>query len=114
MNYIDIAFLILFAAVMIRGFFRGFVKEAISVAGLFFAYFGGMYAISKVSGSYYLKMFHNEEAGKIIIFTGVFILIVIIFAVISIIITKILNLLQLGVCNRAGGFFLRELKPLSF
>ncbi|MCL4497387.1 MAG: CvpA family protein [Deltaproteobacteria bacterium] len=114
MNYIDIAFLILFAAVMIRGFFRGFVKEAISVAGLFFAYFGGMYAISKVSGSYYLKMFHNEEAGKIIIFTGVFILIVIVFAVISIIITKILNLLQLGVCNRAGGFFLRELKPLSF
>jgi Colicin V production protein. len=39
MNYIDIAFLILFAVIMIRGFFRGFVKEAISIAGLFFCLF---------------------------------------------------------------------------
>lgn len=114
MTYINIAFLILFAVIMIRGFFRGFVKEAVSLAGLFFAYFGGMYAISKVSSSYYIKIFHNEDIGKIIIFAVVFILVVIVFAVISIIITKILNLLQLGFCNRVGGFFLRELKPLYF
>lgn len=114
MIYINIAFLILFAVVMIRGFFRGFVKEAISLAGLFFAYFGGMYAMSKVSNSDYLKIFHNLEAGKIIVFAVAFIAIVIIFAIISIIITKIINLLQLGFCNRAGGFFLPESKPLYF
>ena len=99
---------------MIRGFFRGFVKEVISLGGLFFAYFGGMYAISKISNSYYIKIFRNEEAGKIIVFAVAFILVVIVFAVISLTITKILNLLQLGFCNRLGGFFLRGLKPLYF
>lgn len=111
MSYIDIAFLVLFIIIMIRGFFRGFVKEAISLVGVFFAYFAGEYADSKVHGSYYIKLFHNEEIAKIIIFAGVFIAIVIVFALISLIITKILNLLQLGFWNSIGGFFLPELRP---
>ena len=111
MSHIDIAFLVLFIIVMVRGFFRGFVKEAISLIGVFFAYFGAEYADSKVNGSYYIKWFHNEEIGKIIIFAGIFISIVIAFALISLIITKILNLLQLGFWNSIGGFFLPELKP---
>jgi Colicin V production protein. len=40
MSYIDIAFLVLFIAIMIRGFFRGFIKEAISLLGVFAAYLG--------------------------------------------------------------------------
>ncbi len=114
MTYINIAFLILFAVVMIRGFFRGFVKEAVSAAGIFFAYFGGIYAMSNISGSYYIKIFHNEDIGKVVIFAIAFILVVIVFAVISTVITKILHLLQLGFFNRAGGFFLRGLKPRYF
>ncbi len=111
MSYIDIAFLILFIALMIRGFFRGFIKEAISLLGVFVAYFGAIYISSKANGSYYIiKLFHNQEIGKIIIFSGIFIFIIIIFALISLIITKIINLLQLGFCNRLGGFFLPELK----
>ncbi|MHB1660849.1 MAG: CvpA family protein [bacterium] len=112
MSHIDIAFLVLFIVIMIRGFFRGFVKEAISLIGVVFAYFGAVYISSKANGSYYIKMFHNEEIGKIIIFAGIFISIIIIFAAISLIITKILNLLQLGFWNSIGGFFLPELRPL--
>ncbi len=113
MSYIDIAFLVLFIAIMIRGFFRGFIKEAISLLGVFVAYFGAIYLSSKADGaySYYIaKLFHNEEIEKIIIFSGIFIAIIIVFALISLIITKIINLLQLGFCNRLGGFFLPELK----
>ncbi|MHB8232977.1 MAG: CvpA family protein [bacterium] len=110
MSHIDIAFLVLFIIIMIRGFFRGFVKEAISLMGVFFAYFGAMYVSSKANGSsyYYVKFFHNKEIGEIIIFAGVFISIIIIFAVISLIITKILKLLQLGFWNSLSGFFLPE------
>ena len=113
MSYIDIAFSVLFIAIMIRGFFRGFIKEAISLLGVFVAYFGAIYLSSKAYGaySYYIfKLFHNEELGKIIIFSGIFIAILIVFALISLIITKIINLLQLGFCNMLGGFFLPELK----
>jgi membrane protein required for colicin V production len=106
MSYIDIAFLVLFIAIMIRGFFRGFIKEAISLLGVFAAYLGATYA----SSHYIAKPFHNEEIGKIIIFSGVFVAVVIVFALISLIITKIINLLKLGFCNRLGGFFLPELK----
>ena len=114
MSYIDIAFLVLFIAIMIRGFFRGFIKEAISLLGVFVAYFGAIYLSSKADGAYYsyyiAQLFHNKEIGKIIIFFGIFIAIIIVFALISLIITKIINLLQLGFCNRLGGFFLPESK----
>ncbi len=114
MSYIDIAFLVLFVAIMIRGFFRGFIKEAISLFGVFVAYFGAIYVSSKTGGTYYFYyisgLFHSKEIGKIVIFSGIFIFIIIIFALISFIITKIINLLKLGFCNRLGGFFLPELK----
>ncbi len=106
MSYIDIAFLIIFIIIMIRGFFRGFIKEAISLAGVFFAYFGALYISSKVKSTYYINVIHDKEIGRIVIFAGAFIFIIIIFAVISLMITKIVNLLKLGLCNRISGFFL--------
>ncbi len=118
MSYLDIAFLIFFIAVMIRGFFRGFIKEAISLLGVFFAYFGAYYVSSKFYNSYYFqyitRRIHNEETGKIIIFSGAFLFIIIIFALISLILTKIINLIRLGFYNRLGGFFLPELKLFYF
>ena len=114
MNYLDIAFLVFFAIFMIRGFFRGFIKEAISILGVFFAFLGASYVISKYYNSYYLKSvtqrFNNEEVGKIVIFSAVFLLIVIIFAIVSFVLTKIINLIKLGFYNRIGGFFLPESK----
>lgn len=117
MVYIDIAFLILFAAIMIRGLFRGFVKEAISLVGLFAAYFAGIYALSNINSPYYrycVRFLHNDEAGRIVVFSAAFIAVLIVFAIISILMTKILNLLQLGFCNRVAGFFLPASRLLFF
>ncbi len=111
-TYVDIAFLVLFALVMIRGFFRGFIKEAISLVGLFCAYLGGAYAVSMISNPKYVAMFHNEEAGKIIVFVVAFIAIVLIFSIIAALITRVMHSLRLGFYNGAGGFFLPELRPL--
>ncbi len=108
MSYIDIAFLVLFAAMAIRGFFRGFVKEAISLIGIISAYFAAIYASSNVHG---FKPVHNEEIGKIIVFLIVLVSVIIIFALIAFALTKIINFLKFGICNSIGGFFLLELKP---
>ncbi|MCL6120772.1 MAG: CvpA family protein [Deltaproteobacteria bacterium] len=118
MSYLDIAFLVFFVIIMIRGFFRGFIKEAISILGVFFAYYGASYVTSKYYDSYYLSgiahRFNNQEFGKIAVFTAVFLLTVIVFAVISFVLTKIIDLVRLGFCNRMGGFFLPELKPFYY
>ena len=118
MSYLDIAFLVFFVIIMIRGFFRGFIKEAISIFGIFFAYYGASYVTSKYYDSYYLSgiahRFNNQEFGKIAVFTAVFLLTVIVFAVISFVLTKIIDLVRLGFCNRMGGFFLPELKPFYY
>ena len=109
MSYLDIAFLVFFVIIMIRGFFRGFIKEAISILGIFFAYYGASYVTSKYYDSYYLSgiahRFSNQEFGKIVVFTAVFLLTVIVFAVISFVLTKIIDLVKLGFYNRMGGFF---------
>ena len=114
MSYLDIAFLVFFIIIMIRGFFRGFIKEAISILGVFFAYYGASYVTSKYYDSYYLsniaQRFNNQEYGKIAVFAAVFLLILIIFALISFTLTKIIDLVKLGFYNRMGGFFLPELK----
>ena len=118
MSYLDIAFLVFFVVIMIRGFFRGFIKEAISILGVFIAYYGASYATSKYYGSHYLSFipqrFNSQEYGKIAVFTAVFLLTVIVFAIISFILTKIIDLVRLGFYNRMGGFFLPELKPFYY
>ncbi len=82
MSYINIFFLIIFAAVMIRGFFRGLIKEALSLGGLFIAFFGSGYAVyilTGTSGYDYIKVFHNETITKILIFIAFFVVIMVFF-----------------------------------
>lgn len=115
MSYIDIFFLIIFAAIMIRGFFRGLIREALSLGGLFIAFFGSGYAVyilTGTSGYDYIKIFHNETITKILIFIAFFVVIMVFFAVISALLTKFLKLINLGLFNRIGGFFLPGLRRL--
>lgn len=109
----DIAFLAIFAIMMARGFFRGLVKEAISLAGVFFAYFGSFYISDNYGNNFRIPGIHNADIVNIIIFTCAFFAIMLLFALLSMAVTGILNLLKLGFCNRIGGFFLPELR-LSF
>lgn len=113
MYYMDIAFLSIFAVMMARGFFRGLVKEAISFVGMFFAYFASVYISDNFGHIYRIPGIQNADAESIIIFSCSFFAIMLAFALISMAITGIINLLKLGFCNRLGGFFLQESRPSS-
>ncbi len=115
--YINIIILIIMLAAMVRGFFRGFVKEVLSLIGLVAAIFAGHYAVENFS-KFHLAYFNfinnikNYEVKEIVIFVSVFIIVSLVFAVISFLITKLLDILMLGFVNKIGGFFLQESKFL--
>ncbi len=108
MFYINIIFLVLLALAMIRGFFRGLVKEIVSLISLFLAYIAADYFVFGESGVHIFNFSGNKEIDKIAFFWGVFLAIIIILSIMSYIITKIINLVKLGFFNRVGGFFLPE------
>lgn len=115
--YINIIILVIMLVAMVRGFFRGFAKEILSLIGLVAAFFGGYYAaenFSKFHLAYFdfINNIKNYEIREIIIFVSIFIIISLIFAVISFLITKLLDILMLGFVNKIGGFFLQESKFL--
>jgi membrane protein required for colicin V production len=102
---------------MIRGFFRGFAKELLSLIGLAAAFFAGYYAaenFDKFHLAYFdfINNIKNYEVKEIIIFVSVFIIVSLVFAVISFLLTKLLDILLLGFINKIGGFFLQESKFL--
>lgn len=106
MNYVDILLLIPLAYGLIRGLFKGLIHEIASLAsiviGLLLAYhFSDDLAL-------FLSNQLNEDGAwvKILAYLLIFVGVAIILQVISYIITKMLNLLALGMINRLlGGIF---------
>lgn len=106
MNYVDILLLIPLAYGLIRGLLKGLIHEIASLAsiviGLLLAYhFSDDLAL-------FLSNQLNEDGGwvKILAYLLIFVGVAIILQVISYIITKMLNLLALGMINRLlGGIF---------
>lgn len=103
---------------VIRGFLRGLVREVLSLIGLVVAYFGAYY-ITFYTNIQYTNFssfynFHNITIEKAAIFIAAFILIIILFAVFSLIITKILNILMLDFCNRMSGAIFAAIKTIVF
>ena len=113
--YIDIIIFIIMLAAMIRGFFRGLAKEVLSLAGLGAAFFAAYYMaenFGRMHPAYlnFINNIKNYDVREIIIFASVFIIVGLIFSIISFLITKLLDLLMLGFVNKIGGFFLQESK----
>ncbi len=102
MNLFDIVIVIIFGFCLIRGFFRGFIKEASSIVGVL----GGFYA----AYSYYME-FAKPLSGWIsdksylyivsflIVFCGVFLII----SILGVVIKYILNIAFLGWVDRICG-----------
>ena len=102
MNLFDIVIVIIFGFCLIRGFFRGFIKEASSIVGVF----GGFYA----AYSYYME-FAKPLSGWIsdksylyivsflIVFCGVFLII----SILGVVIKYVLNIAFLGWVDRICG-----------
>ncbi|MBA3019155.1 MAG: CvpA family protein [Proteobacteria bacterium] len=102
MNLFDILIVIIFGFCLIRGFFRGFIKEASSIIGVL----GGFYA----AYSYYME-FAKPLSGWIsdksylyivsflIVFCGVFLIV----SILGVVIKYILNIAFLGWVDRICG-----------
>jgi len=102
MNSFDIAIIIIFSFCMIRGFFRGLIKELSSIVGVL----GGFYA----AYTYYMQIavhflpwIKNDSYRYIICFLLIFCVVFIIISILGIIIKYILNIAFLGWIDRICG-----------
>ncbi len=102
MNQFDILIVIIFGFCLIRGFFRGFIKEVSSVIGVL----GGFYAaytyymdFSKLLSGWISDKSYLYIISFLIVFCGVFFII----SIIGVVIKYILNIAFLGWIDRICG-----------
>ncbi len=102
MNPFDILIVIIFGFCLIRGFFRGFIKEVSSIIGVL----GGFYAaytyymnLAKPLSGWILDESYLYIISFLIIFCGVFLII----SIVGVVIKYILNIAFLGLIDRICG-----------
>jgi len=102
MNPFDILIVIIFGFCLIRGFFRGFIKEVSSIIGVL----GGFYAaytyymnLAKPLSGWILDKSYLYIISFLIIFCGVFLII----SIVGVVIKYILNIAFLGLIDRICG-----------
>jgi len=111
MNPFDIVIVVIFGFCLIRGTFRGLVKEVSSIVGVF----GGFYAAYTYYGrvAVYLKDWFTDSAYlNIISFLVVFCVVFLVISVLGVVIKYIMNIAFLGWADRIGGAFFGILKAL--
>ncbi len=102
MNTFDIVIIIIFGFCMIRGFFRGLIKELSSIIGVL----GGFYA----AYTYYMQVaiplsgwIQNDSYRNILSFLIIFCAVFLIISILGVIIKYILNIAFLGWADRICG-----------
>jgi membrane protein required for colicin V production len=113
MNSLDIAILLISALFFIRGIFRGFVFELVTVVGLILGYIISITYLSILSG-YILSFFSSapESVVNLISFFLLFLGTNLLLRMIAKIITKTLKIAMLGWLNRLLGGLLGMLKGI--
>jgi membrane protein required for colicin V production len=109
MNLLDliIAAIILFC--LVRGIFRGMVKEVSSIVGVLGGFYAGYTYYPQVSN--YLKgWISNPIYLNTVSFLLIFFIVLIIIATLGVIIKYLLNITSLGWSDRVGGALLGSLK----
>ena len=111
MNPFDILIIVILGYSLVRGLFRGLVKEVSSIIGVL----GGFYA----AFTYYPKLakllsglIHETSYLNILSFLIIFLGVVILVGVLSIIIKYLLNISFLGWVDRIGGLFFGVVKGI--
>jgi len=102
MNPFDILILVILGYSLIRGLFRGLVKEISSVIGVF----GGFYAAFtyyKVFAGLLAGLIQDESYLNILSFLIIFCSVLIVVSVLGVIIKYLLNIAFLGWFDRVGG-----------
>jgi len=102
MNALDILFIIILAYCMIRGIFRGLIKEMSSIIGVLGGFYGAYtyyMVVARLLSRWISNTAYLNILGFLIIFFGVFIII----SVLGVIIKYLLNIVFLGWVDRICG-----------
>ncbi len=113
MNSLDIGILLIAAIFFIRGIFRGFVFELVSIVGLILGYIISITYLSLLAG--YIFSFFPSFSESIVNLVSFFILFVgtnLLLRLVANIITKTLKIAMLGWLNRLLGGLLGMLKSI--
>ncbi|UCD78040.1 MAG: CvpA family protein [Desulfobacterales bacterium] len=111
MNPFDILIIVILGYSLVRGLFRGLVKELSSIIGVF----GGFYA----AYTYYMvlakvlsRLIHDVSYLNILSFLIIFCVVLIIVSVLGVIIKYLLNIAFLGWVDRIGGLIFGIIKAV--
>jgi membrane protein required for colicin V production len=102
MNPFDIVIIVIVGYSLVRGLFRGLVKEVSSIIGVF----GGFYAAYTYYGLFsrlLSKLIHDIAYLNILSFMIIFCIVLIVVSVLGVIIKYLLNIAFLGWVDRIGG-----------
>ena len=105
MNWLDWTLLVLLAAAAVRGFFRGFVVELASLVALVLGIWAASHYNARVAAWLELDPQH-EVVSFVITFIGVLVLVHLLARVV----TKAMDLAQLGLPNKVAGLLFGVLR----
>ena len=102
MNPLDMAIIVIIAFCLIRGIFRGLIKEIASIVGVFAGFYAA-YSYYGIIAKPLSKWITNIPYLNILSFLIIFSVIFIIISIIGVIIKYLLNIAFLGWLDRIGG-----------
>jgi membrane protein required for colicin V production len=101
MNILDIIVLIVLILLVLRGIWKGFVRQIIGIAGAVAAFIIAI-KFSGILAAKYLTGF-QPTTGYIIAFLGIFLACIIVASLLAALIGKFMSAVGLGYLNRIGG-----------
>jgi membrane protein required for colicin V production len=102
MNPFDIIIIVILGYSLVRGLFRGLVKEISSIIGVFGGFYAG-YTYYKTLGKLLSSIVHEAAYLNILSFLIIFCGVLIVVSVLGVIIKYLLNIAFLGWVDRIGG-----------
>jgi membrane protein required for colicin V production len=102
MNYFDIVCILILGFCLIRGIFRGMIKEVAAIVGVIGGFYGA-YAYYPNVGGYLTRWVSNEAYRHILSFMLIFCCILILVNVVALIVKYLLNVVFSGWLDRALG-----------
>jgi membrane protein required for colicin V production len=110
MNTLDIILAVALSFGLIRGFFKGFIVEVTSLAGLVLGIYGSIYFSYILSD--FIKQYSSWDPSvlQLVSFAGTFLIIVILISLAGKLITKLAENIALGVLNKFLGAIFGLLK----
>ena len=109
MNTFDIIVVVILAYSLLRGLFRGLLKEAASVAGVMGGFFLAYTFYATVAG-YLAGLVSNPAYRNILAFLAIFCIVVITVNLIAVIVKYLMRIVFLGWLDRLGGFVFGAVK----